>query len=437
MKLMATNRGAEFMIRTLLATLLLGLSISAVQAEERVLDRIVALVDDEVVLASALEAEIDSVSRELAQRNVRMPPRQELRRQVLERLIMQTLQFNVAERRGIRVDSATLDAAVRRVAERNNITLPALRDALADEGMNMAQFRDQLRREITLTRLREQEMNRRIDVTEQEIEQFIERNRDQTRSYDLAQILIGIPEAASAEAIDEARQRARDVQARLESGESFARVAAATSDARNALEGGDLGWRTRAQLPSAAAEAITALSPGETTDILRTPAGFQIFALNAVRDADERLIEQARLRHILIQTNQVVSDEDARLRLEALRNRITQGMAFGELARANSDDPTSATQGGELGWVNPANLPPNFREQVQSLEVEQLSRPFRTRSGWHLVEVLERRQRDAGEQMAREAAAEAIRQRKSEEETELWLRELREEAYVEIRLAGS
>lgn len=437
MKLMATNRGAEFMIRTLLATLLLGLSVSAAQAEERVLDGIVALVDDEVVLASALEAEIDSVSRELAQRNVRMPPRQELRRQVLERLIMQTLQFNVAERRGIRVDSATLDAAVRRVAERNNITLPALRDALADEGMNMAQFRDQLRREITLTRLREQEMNRRIDVTDQEIEQFIERNRDQTRSYDLAQILIGIPEAASAEAIDEARERARDVQARLESGESFARVAAATSDARNALEGGDLGWRTRAQLPSAAAEAITALSPGETTDILRTPAGFQIFALNAVRDSDERLIEQARLRHILIQTNQVVSDEDARLRLEALRNRITQGMAFGELARANSDDPTSATQGGELGWVNPANLPPNFREQVQSLEVEQLSQPFRTRSGWHLVEVLERRQRDAGEQMAREAAAEAIRQRKSEEETELWLRELREEAYVEIRLAGS
>lgn len=434
---MATNRGAEFMIRTLLATLLLGLSVSAAQAEERVLDGIVALVDDEVVLASALEAEIDSVSRELAQRNVRMPPRQELRRQVVERLIMQTLQFNVAERRGIRVDSATLDAAVRRVAERNNITLPALRDALADEGMNMAQFRDQLRREITLTRLREQEMNRRIDVTDQEIEQFIERNRDQTRSYDLAQILIGIPEAASAEAIDEARERARDVQARLESGESFARVAAATSDARNALEGGDLGWRTRAQLPSAAAEAITALSPGETTDILRTPAGFQIFALNAVRDSDERLIEQARLRHILIQTNQVVSDEDARLRLEALRNRITQGMAFGELARANSDDPTSATQGGELGWVNPANLPPNFREQVQSLEVEQLSQPFRTRSGWHLVEVLERRQRDAGEQMAREAAAEAIRQRKSEEETELWLRELREEAYVEIRLAGS
>lgn len=425
------------MMRTWLAPLLLSVTITAAQAQETVLDRIVALVDDEVVLASELDAEMASVSRELTQRNVRMPPRDELRRQVLERLIMQTLQFNVAERRGIRVDSATLDAAVRRVAERNGITLPELRDALASEGLTMARFRDQMRREITLTRLREQEMNRRIDVTDQEIEQFIERNRDQTRSYNLAQILIAIPEAASAQAIDAARERAQQVQQRLAQGESFARVAAAASDARNALEGGDIGWRTRAQLPSAAAQAITALEPGETTQILRTPAGFQIFNLNAVRDIDERLIQQAKLRHILIETNQVVTDEDARLRLEALRNRISQGVSFAELARSNSDDPTTASQGGDLGWINPANLPPNFRERVEALDLGELSEPFRARSGWHLVELLERRERDAGEQIAREEAAEAIRQRKSEEETELWLRELREEAYVEIRLAGS
>lgn len=425
------------MMRTWLAPLLLSLTITAAQAQETLLDRIVALVDDEVVLASDLAAEMQSVSRELSRRNVRMPPRDELRRQVLERLIMQTLQFNVAERRGIRVDSATLDAAVRRVAERNGMTLPELRDALASEGLTMARFRDQMRREITLSRLREQEMNRRIDVTDQEIEQFIERNRDQTRSYNLAQILIAIPEAASAQAIDAARERAQQVQQRLADGESFARVAAAASDARNALEGGDIGWRTQAQLPSAAAQAITALEPGGNTDILRTPAGFQLFKLNDVRDIDERIIQQAKLRHILIETNQVVTDEDARLRLEALRNRISQGMSFAELARSNSDDPTTASQGGDLGWINPANLPPNFRERVEALDLGELSEPFRARSGWHLVELLERRERDAGEQIAREEAAEAIRQRKSEEETELWLRELREEAYVEIRLAGS
>ncbi|MDR9432260.1 MAG: peptidylprolyl isomerase [Spiribacter sp.] len=424
------------MIRTLLITLSLAISVNVVHAEEVLLERIVALVNDDVVLASELEAEIVTVERELQQRNIRTPPRDELTRQVLERLVMQTLQLNVAERRGIRVDSATLDAAVRRVAERNGMSLTGLRDALEQEGLAMNRFRDQLRREIILTRLREQEMDRRVDVTDPEIEQFIERNREQTREYALSQILIGIPEAASPEAIAEAQVDAKAVKQRLESGESFARVAAASSDARNALEGGDLGWRNRAQLPRAGAEAIIALTPGETTPILRTPAGFQIYQLRDVRDTSEQMIEQAQIRHILIQTNEVVTNADAELRLEALRNRIQRGRDFAELARANSDDVNTANRGGELGWVNVDNLPPNFREPIEALAVGELSTPFRTGAGWHLAEVLERRKRDASEEIAREQAAEAIRQRKSEEETELWLRELREQAYVEIRLTG-
>jgi peptidyl-prolyl cis-trans isomerase SurA len=436
MKLMDITRDAERMIRTLLITLSLAISVNVVHAEEVLLERIVALVNDDVVLASELEAEIVTVERELQQRNIRTPPRDELTRQVLERLVMQTLQLNVAERRGIRVDSATLDAAVRRVAERNGMSLTGLRDALEQEGLAMNRFRDQLRREIILTRLREQEMDRRVDVTDPEIEQFIERNREQTREYALSQILIGIPEAASPEAIAEAQVDAKAVKQRLESGESFARVAAASSDARNALEGGDLGWRNRAQLPRAGAEAIIALTPGETTPILRTPAGFQIYQLRDVRDTSEQMIEQAQIRHILIQTNEVVTNADAELRLEALRNRIQRGRDFAELARANSDDVNTANRGGELGWVNVDNLPPNFREPIEALAVGELSTPFRTGAGWHLAEVLERRKRDASEEIAREQAAEAIRQRKSEEETELWLRELREQAYVEIRLTG-
>jgi len=433
---MDITRDAERMIRTLLITLSLAISVNVVHAEEVLLERIVALVNDDVVLASELEAEIVTVERELQQRNIRTPPRDELTRQVLERLVMQTLQLNVAERRGIRVDSATLDAAVRRVAERNGMSLTGLRDALEQEGLAMNRFRDQLRREIILTRLREQEMDRRVDVTDPEIEQFIERNREQTREYALSQILIGIPEAASPEAIAEAQVDAKAVKQRLESGESFARVAAASSDARNALEGGDLGWRNRAQLPRAGAEAIIALTPGETTPILRTPAGFQIYQLRDVRDTSEQMIEQAQIRHILIQTNEVVTNADAELRLEALRNRIQRGRDFAELARANSDDVNTANRGGELGWVNVDNLPPNFREPIEALAVGELSTPFRTGAGWHLAEVLERRKRDASEEIAREQAAEAIRQRKSEEETELWLRELREQAYVEIRLTG-
>ena len=425
------------MARPLIATLLLLLSLNIAQAQEVVLERIIALVNDDVVLASELETELISVRQDLEQRNVRMPPAEELRRQVLERLIMQTLQLNVAERRGIRVDSATLDAAVRRVAERNGLSLTGLRDALETQGLDMARFREQLRREIVISRLRQQVMNQRVDITEQEIQQFIERNRSLDREYRLEQILISVPEAASANAIAEARARADAVVERLDAGESFARVAASESDARNALEGGDMGWRPASQLPQTGADAIRELEPGQYTSPLRTPAGFQIYRLRETRGGDEQMIRQANLRHIVIATNEVVTDTDARMRLQALRERIMGGSDFADLARANSDDPTSAGDGGDLGWIDPDNLPPGFRSAVTSLEAGEVSEIFRTRGGWHIAEVVDWRERDASETIAREEAEAAIRQRKSEEETELWLRELREEAYVESRLGAA
>ncbi|MDR9414524.1 MAG: peptidylprolyl isomerase [Spiribacter sp.] len=425
------------MIRPLLASLLMTLALSVAKAEEVLLERIVALVNEDVVLASELEAELASVTAELRQRDVQIPPDDELRRQVLERLVMQTLQMNVAERRGIRVDSATLDSTVRRIADRNNLSLTGLRDALSEQGIDMARFREQMRRDIMLTRLRQEEMDERVDVTDQEIEQFLERNQDDTREYRLGQILISVPEAASAGAIDEAEDRARQVMERLSAGESFARVAAAESDARNALEGGDLGWRPATELPSVATDAIRDLEPGETTEPLRTPAGFQIYQLQETRDPDQRLIEQVNVRHILIETNEIVTDQDAQLRLESLRERLKQGASFADLARSNSDDPTTATQGGELGWLNPGSLPQGFQNALAELPIGELSQPFQTRAGWHLAEVQDRRQRDAGDQLAREEAAEAIRERKAADEVELWLRELREEAYIEIRLGNA
>jgi len=425
------------MIRPLLASLLMTLALSVAKAEEVLLERIVALVNEDVVLASELEAELASVTAELRQRDVQIPPDDELRRQVLERLVMQTLQMNVAERRGIRVDSATLDSTVRRIADRNNLSLTGLRDALSEQGIDMARFREQMRRDIMLTRLRQEEMDERVDVTDQEIEQFLERNQDDTREYRLGQILISVPEAASAGAIDEAEDRARQVMERLSAGESFARVAAAESDARNALEGGDLGWRPATELPSVATDTIRDLEPGETTEPLRTPAGFQIYQLQETRDPDQRLIEQVNVRHILIETNEIVTDQDAQLRLESLRERLKQGASFTDLARSNSDDPTTATQGGELGWLNPGSLPQGFQNALAELPIGELSQPFQTRAGWHLAEVQDRRQRDAGDQLAREEAAEAIRERKAADEVELWLRELREEAYIEIRLGNA
>jgi peptidyl-prolyl cis-trans isomerase SurA len=426
------------MMRKLLACLclLLVTGITPASAEAISLERIVALVNDDVVLASELEAETATVRRELERRNVRMPPPQQLRRQVLDRLILQTLQMNVAERRGIRVDNATVDAAVRQVADRNGLSLAGLRDALTAEGLDMARFRQQIRRDIVLNRLRQQEMNRRVDVSEQEIDQFIARNQEPGREYRLSRILIGVPEAASPEAIDAARDEAQQIVQRLRDGEAFARLAATTSDARNALEGGDLGWRPASQLPTSTRRAIDTLSVGDITDPVRTPAGFQIYRLDDQRGAQQQTVRQAQLRHILIQTNEVVTDADARLRLQTLRERILAGSDFSALARANSDDPNSATAGGALGWVTPANLPPSFGEVVRGLEAGTVSQPFRSRGGWHIAEVMAWREQAVSEQLAREEAAEAVRRRKAEEETELWLRELREEAYVEIRLDG-
>jgi len=426
------------MMRKLFACLFLLFvtGIPPAAAEAVSLERIVALVNDDVVLASELEAEITTVRRELERRNVRMPQPQQLRRQVLERLIMQTLQMNVAERRGIRVDNATVDAAVRQVAERNGLSLAGLRDALSAEGLDMARFREQIRRDIVLNRLRQQEMNRRVDVSEQEIDQFIARNQEPGREYRLSRILIGVPEAASPASIEAARDEAQQIVQQLRQGAAFARLATTASDARNALEGGDMGWRPASQLPASAREAVDTLAVGEITDPVRTPAGFQIYRLDDQRGSEQQTVRQAQLRHILIETNEVVTDADARLRLQTLRERILSGSDFSTLARANSDDPTSATAGGELGWINPANLPPSFAEVVRGLEAGAISQPFRSRGGWHIAEVMAWREQAVSEQLAREEAAEAVRQRKAEEETELWLRELREEAYVEIRLDG-
>lgn len=422
------------MIRALLAALTLFAGISTASAEEELLDRIVAVVNDDVVLASELESELAAVRSQLRQRNVRMPPEDELRRQVLERLVMQTLQLNVAERQGVSVDDATLDAAVRRVAQQNNMSLSRFRDALAGEGLTMGEFRERLERDILVSRLRQREMQRRVNVTDQEIDQFLAQNRDEDTEYRLSQILISVPEAASADAIAEARAEAEEVAEQLEGGAEFATVAATYSDARNALEGGDLGWRSAAQVPEPVADRVSQMSEGDITPVLRSPSGFHVFQLRERRSAEQRVVTQARVRHILIEPNEVVADTDARMRLESLRERIQEGGDFADLARANSDDAASASEGGSLGWIDPGATPPQFEEVVNSLEPGELSEPFRTSSGWHLVEVEDRRERDVTEEIARNEAAEAIRERKQEEQTELWLRELREEAYVEYRL---
>lgn len=401
---------------------------------ERLLDRIVAVVNDSVVLQSELEEEMAAVRTQIARLDMTAPPPQELRRQVLERLVMQRLQLDAAQRAGIGVDEATLDAAVRRVAENNNLTLTQFRDALLAEGMSMNGFRERLRREITLSRLHQEEMRRRVNVTPQEVDQFLERHGDVDSEYRLSHILVSVPEAAQPADIREAQARAEAIREQLAAGADFASVAAARSDSRTALEGGDLGWRSRGEVPSMLADSIEDMEPGDITDVLRSPSGFHIFQLTDQRAADRQMVTETRARHILIETNAVVTDRDARTRLANLRQRILNGESFADLARGNSDDPGSASRGGELGWVMPGRMVPTFERQMGRLEPGEISRPFQTRYGWHIVQVLERRQQDATEEIRRNRAARQIQQRKEDEELQLWLRQLRDEAYVDFRL---
>jgi peptidyl-prolyl cis-trans isomerase SurA len=426
------------MARTIRLTAALALLFAcATAAAEQVLDRIVAVVNDSVVLQSELEQEMAAVRAQIDQLDMTAPPPRELRRQVLERLVMQRLQLDAAARAGIGVDEATLDAAVRQVAQNNNLTLTGFRDALLAEGMSMSGFRERLRREITINRLHQEAMRRRVNITPQEIDQFLEQHGDADLQYRVSHILVSVPEAADPSEIRQARERAESIRQQLAEGADFASVAAARSDSRTALEGGDLGWRDRGEVPSMLAERIESLEPGDITEVLRSPSGFHIFQLTDERAADRQLVTETRARHILIETNAVVSDRDARTRLANLRQRILNGESFEDLARGNSDDPGSASRGGDLGWVMPGRMVPTFERQMNNLEPGEISQPFETRFGWHIVQVLERRQQDATEEIRRAQAARQIQQRKEEEELQLWLRELRDEAYVDFRLEPS
>ncbi len=421
-------------MKRLASLLLVLLGATTPVAAEQTLDRIVAVVNDDVVLASELEEEFRGTVQQMRQRDMQMPPRDELRQRVLERLVMQRLQMNRADERGIRLDSATLDAAVRRVARRNDMSLSQFRDALAQQDMGIADVRDRLRRELTLQRLRQQVMRRRINVTDQEIDQYIDQNQGDNWEYQLAHILIAAPEGASPDDLAQARERAQKVRSQLDEDGDFASLAATWSDSRTALEGGDMGWRKRGELPEGIAQRLPDMEPGEATDVIKTPSGFHLYKLKDRRRSERKVVEQKRARQILTKTNDVVSNEDARQRLASLRERIVAGDAdFAALARANSDDAGSASQGGDMGWVRPASLPPRLGRGLERLEPGDISEPFRSRLGWHLVEVTDKRTKDVTEKTLRRDAQQAIRERKRSQEMEIWLRQLRDEAYIDYR----
>ena len=415
-----------------------ALALQAQAQPVRMVDRIVAVVNKEVVTASELRERVELAARELTRQRTPLPERALLERQVLERLIIDKAQLQLAAEGGVRVDELQLDRSIARIAESNKLTLAAFRKALEDDGVSMARFRDEVRQQIVMQRLREREVDDRIEVSETEIDLYLgeqKAGRGERAEYNIAQVLVRLPDQASPERIAQARARAEKVLAEARAGADFAALAASYSDAGDALQGGQMGWRASDRLPDLIAGALRTLKPGEVTEVLRSPAGFHVLKLVDRRGAGaDQVMAQTRLRHILVKTSEVVSETDARRRLADLRERIVTGGAdFAALARLHSAD-ASAARGGDLGWVFPGDTVPDFERAMDALKPGEVSQPTKSPFGWHLIEVLERRTGSLPPERQRLIARQALRERKSEEAYQEWLRQLRDRTYVEIRL---
>ncbi len=430
-------RGCAIVAATLLAPAAMAQTREA-SSSGVLLDRIAATVNDGVVLQSELDEQMIIISERLRDQKLELPPQNVLRKQVLDRLVLQELQMQRANRAGIKVSDETLNNALNDVANQNRIKLADLPDALAAQGIDYAGYRDSLRKELAMQILRQRDVIGRINVSPREIDQFLERQKkmpSETNEYDVSHILIAVPQAATPEQLDEAQKKADEVYQRASSGEDFARLAVQYSNSQTALEGGRLGLRKGSELPTFLGELIAGMKAGDVTKPLRTPSGFHIVKLNEIKGGQQVITNQVHARHILIKTNELQDDATVQQKLSSIRDRIlNKGENFAAVASVVSEDPGSAADGGDLGWTNPGTFVPEFEKELAQLQPDEISQPFKTQFGWHIIQLLGRRQFDATQDMVRQQAFAKIREGKADEETELWLRRLRDEAYVEYKL---
>jgi len=409
----------------------------AAPARVELIDRIVAVVNKEVITQYELAERMNRVRKDLERRGTSLPDRGEIERQVLERLIIEKVQLQYARETGVRVDDLELDRTVSRVAEGNKLSLTEFRKTLERDAINFDGFREELRNEILMNRLRDREVTAKITVSEGEIENLLleqGERKDIATEYNIAHILVRVPEQATPEQLEARRARAEEAVKRLKDGAEFARVAATYSDAPDSLQGGVIGWRSQQRLPELYVEALAALKPGDISGVFRSPAGFHLLKLLELRGAGAPLlVEQAHVRHILVRTNELVSEDEAKRKLLNLRERIVNGVNFAELARLNSDDG-SASRGGDLGWIYPGDTVTEFERAFTELKPMDVSQPVKTPFGWHLIQVLERRTADMSSERKRLEARKALLDRKGDEAYQEWLRQLRDRAYVEMRL---
>lgn len=402
------------------------------------LDRIVAVVNNEVITKNELDDRMAIVLRQLRTQNVQPPPAEILERQVLERMITDRAQLIFARDSGIKIDDVQLDRSLARIAEQNRMSMPEFRRALERDGVSFDKLREDVRIEMTLARLREREVDAKIQVSESEIDNFLEDDKTaapDNAEYNISHVLVRVPEGATSDQLERLQKRAREALGEVHAGVDFAKVAVGFSDAPDGLQGGSMGWRTRDHMPELFAEAVERMKPGDVSDLLRSPAGFHIVKLADRRGSkqDGAQVDQSRVRHILVRTNEVVSESDARRKIAVLRERIVQGADFADIARLNSDDATAA-RGGEIGWVYPGDTVPEFESAMNELREKEISEPVRSPFGWHLIQVLERRRGDVSVDRRRFEARKALRERKSDEAFEDWIRQLRDRTFVEYRL---
>lgn len=423
-----------------IAALPCALPVAAAELSEtgEMLDGIAAVVNEGVVLKSELGRQTQIIAERAREQGLQLPPPSVLREQVLERLILEQIQLQRAERIGIQISDQMLNAAIAQVAQDNGIPFEQLPQALAQDGVDYAEYRREMRKQLVLDQLRRIDVTGRISVAPREIQQCIadlEDNVVVNSEYDLSHILISVPQNATAEEFKEAETEARYVHQQLESGADFGEMAVRYSDSQTGLEGGNLGWRKGDQLPTIFSDVVGELSAGEHSEPIRAISGFHIVRVNDVRGINQKSeVEQMQIRHILVTPNEVIDDETAKQRLEDAAERIRAGEDFGELAKLLSDDPGSANSGGEMGWKSPGTFVPEFEEVARSSEVGEVSAPFRTRFGWHILEVQDRRRYDNTEDLKETNCVQQVRNSKLADEVELWARRLRDEAYVDVRI---
>lgn len=423
-------------VKTLLLVVAATLTLS-VQAERKLLDQVVAIVDDDVILQTELDARINTITTRLQAQGTGLPPRDVLEDRVLEQLITESIQLQMADRMGMRISDNELNETMDNIVERNGMTMAEFEQQLATEGVSFRQAREQIRNEMLTSRVQQRQVGNRVRVTDREVDNYlqaIEARGGNNAEYRLAYIFIEVDDADSEASVDAARAQAARLRQQIVEGRDFREVAVAESDASNALEGGDMGWRTESQLPSLVAPVVPELPVGEPSQVLENNSGFHLVMVMDKRGGGEKqVIQQHRVRHILIRPSEAVPDVDAEAKIRDIYQQLTDGADFAELARKHSDDPVSGSDGGNLGWVSRGQMVPAFEQAMLEADLNELRGPFRSQFGWHILQVQERRQKDISGDVKRAEARQAIYRRKSETELQNWLREIRDEAFVEFK----